>query len=240
MPEIRLVWDHSRRCAGEKIFEWMLVLALGGIDLTGEKRGYFERMYPRNCAGFTWVEVIVAIALIGILMALALPVVTTGSRRGHGQMTQTLSNLRQLHLATRTMALDGEREKNPALGWPGDIGGTFTNWVRQLVPAYLASNDFRKLSSAPGVWVSNGVDPAWHKVAFRVYAVDKTSSDAVVFLTSANFTNALRGGTPLDPKAKPYGDKGIVVFRKGGDGAILRKNQVTNTKLIGDYAPLCR
>lgn len=194
----------------------------------------------RRESAFTWTELLVIVAVVTVLFFLALPKLVTGGNMVKGQMTQTLSNMRQLQLATQTMALDGETQKNPALGWPGDIGGTFTNWARQLVPAYLATNDFCKLSSAPGVRVPNGAIPGGDRVAFRVYAVDKSSSDATVFLTSANFTNTLSGGTPLDPKAKPYGDKGFVVFRRGGDGAILLKKQATNTNLIGDYAPLCR
>jgi len=38
----------------------------------------------------------------------------------------------------------------------------------------------------------------------------------------------------------PFGNKGFVVFRKAGDGAILMPKQVGQTNVIGAFAPLCR
>jgi type II secretory pathway pseudopilin PulG len=198
-------------------------------------------MKPRRDAAFTWVEAIVAIAIIGVLAALALPAITsTGCGRG-GYMSQALSNLKQLHLATQSMELDGVTTGDTNLGWPGDTGGTFTNWVRQIVPAYLGTNDFCKLLSAPGVIVRAGKIPtSMSEGAVLVYAVSSNSPSDTVFLTTANFTNGPQGGKPLEAKAKPLGDKGFVVFRMGGDGAILLKNQATNAALIGKYAPLLK
>jgi prepilin-type N-terminal cleavage/methylation domain-containing protein len=197
-------------------------------------------MIPRQNAAFTWVELLVCLAVVGVLIALALPAVTVSPcGRGHG--TQTLSNCKQLHLATQQMAMDGLTTGDTNLGWPGDTGGTFTNWSRQLVSAYLSTNDFCKLLSAPGVIVPAGKIPeTMSGGAVRVYAVSTNSPDTAVFLTSANFTNSPAGGTPLDKNSKPYGDKGFVVFRKGGDGAILLARQVGMTNIIGSYVPLVR
>ena len=36
------------------------------------------------------------------------------------------------------------------------------------------------------------------------------------------------------PAGKPYGDKGFLVFRKAGDGAILLPKQFNNTNIIGN------
>lgn len=153
-------------------------------------------------------------------------------------MTQTLSNMRQLHLATQQMALDGESTDDKTLGWPGDTGGTFSHWAQKLVPEYLGTNDFCKLLSAPGMMVKLGKIPAkMSEGALVVYAVSTNSPDTAVFLTSANFTNTPAGGLPLEASAKPYGDKGFVVFRKGGDGAILLRKQVGLTNIIGSFVP---
>lgn len=196
-------------------------------------------MNPRSEAAFTWVELLVCIVVIAVLIALALP--SGGGGLTKGTMTQTLSNMKQLHLATQTMVLDGETTADKSLGWPGDTGGTFTNWSRLLVPSYLGTNDFCKLLSAPGVIVPIGKVPAsMREGALLVYAVSTNSPADTVFLTTANFTNGPKGGTPLEKTAKPYADKGFVVFRKGGDGAILLKNQATNAALVGSYAPLLR
>lgn len=189
---------------------------------------------------FTWIEALVCLAIIGILAALALPAVT-GSSGGHGGFTQTLSNMRQLHLATQQMALDGQTTTNPALGWPGDTDGTFSNWEIQLVPGYLTTNDFRKLLSAPGKIIDLDALPlTMRETAILVYAAREDSPGDAVFLTSGNFTNTPNGGMPLEKSAKPYGEKGFVVFRKGGDGVILLKRQVGQTNVIGSFVPLLK
>lgn len=157
------------------------------------------------------------------------------------QMTSTLSNMKQLHLATESMAQDGVATEDRALGWPGDTGGTYSHWAQQVVPAYWGTNDFCKLLSGPGVTVPAGKIPkAMSSCAVRVYAVSSNSPSSAVFLTTANFTNTPQGGEPLLESTMPYGSKGFVVFRKGGDGAILLTKQVGNTNLIGSYVPMLK
>ncbi len=63
----------------------------------------------------------------------------------------------------------------------------------------------------------------------NAYAVAENSSGDTVFLASANWTNY----SALTADGKPYGDKGFIVFRKAGDGAILLKKQFNNTNVIG-------
>ncbi len=196
-------------------------------------------MKIKNNAAFTWIEALVCLAVIGILLALALP--GGGHSMKRGQMTQTLSNGKQLHLATQQMALDGEATDDKALGWPGDTGGTFSYWAGKMVPEYLATNDFCKLLSAPGVVVKPDKIPAkMSDGALVVYAVSTNSPGDVVFLTSKNFTNTPAGGLPLEKSAKPYGQKGFVIFRKAGDGAILQQRQVGMTNIIGSFVPPLR
>lgn len=196
-------------------------------------------MNPRPQAGFTLVEFIVCLVVVGVLIFLAMPNISSSGPHG-GRQTQTLSNMKQLHLATQQMALDGVTTTNLTIGWPGDIGGGFSNWTTQLLKGdYLSKNDLCKLLSAPGVIVSAKDILATNHTALLLYAVKEHSDGGTVFLTTANFTNTPTGGTPLSPTAKPYGDKGFVVFRKAGDGAILKAKQVGMTNVIGAYAPLC-
>jgi len=196
-------------------------------------------MFHRNQAGFSWLELLICIAVIAVLISLALPAMPGGLTKG--TMTQTLSNMKQLHLATQQMALDRATTTNTNIGWPGDIGGTFSNWAGQLVrEGYLTTNDLCKLLSAPGIVVPPGRIPATNSTALRVYSVTANSGDFTVFLTSANFTNTPSGGEALQSSAKPYGTKGFAVFRKGGDGTILQARQIGKTNIIGTFAPMCR
>lgn len=197
-------------------------------------------MLPRpNSGGFTFIELIVVVAIVAVLVSLAMPS-TSGSGLGRGQMTQTLSNMKQLHLATAQMALDRATTGDTNVGWPGDIGSTFSNWTTALVTeGYMSTNDLRKMLSAPGVVVRPEKIPTENTTALRVYAVREASHSNTVFLTSANFTNTPTGGNPPSSSAKPYGSKGFAVFRRGGDGSILQSRQAGQTNIIGDFAPMC-
>ena len=154
-------------------------------------------------------------------------------------MTSSLENMKTLHLVTQQMALDGVSKGDTNLGWPG--GGSFSNWTAQIVKGgYLTTNDLCKMLSAAGCFVPPGKIPPMNETAVRVYAITKDSTGDAVFLTTANFTNTPTGGEALNPAAKPFGNKGFVVFRKGGDGSVYLPKQVGKTNLIGSFVPMCR
>lgn len=151
-----------------------------------------------------------------------------------------LSNMKQLQLATEQMALDRDSSGNTNIGWPGDTGGSFSNWVGQLVSeSYLSLNDLRVLLSAPGLTVSAKDPLTNNRTALLVYAVSTNSPATAVFLSTANFTNTPTGGI-VNHKAKPYGNRGFVVLCKGSYGAILQSHQAGHTNIIGSYVPLCK
>lgn len=191
-------------------------------------------------SAFTWTEALVALLIISVLTVLALPMIQRSLIRGCGSV-QVLSNMKQLHLATQQMALDATASSNSQIGWPGNTGGSFSNWMHQIVDGgYLNTNDLCKLLSGPGIVVPPDMVPTTNTTAVLFYAVTEDSVGSAVFLTSANFTNTPAGGLPPLANAKPYGDKGIAVFRKAGDGAILMARQAGDTNLIGGFVPLCR
>jgi Tfp pilus assembly protein FimT len=188
-------------------------------------------------AGLTWLELLVILAILVVLASMG-TVCGPPLESKPGQI-QMLSNMKQLHLATQTLALDGFTTENTNWGWPGDRNETFSNWVASLAP-YLSERDIRKLLSAPGRVVGARDPLASNSTAVLVYGVKEKSDGTVVFLSSANFTNTPQGGTALQPNSVPFGTNGFVVFRKGGDGSILRGKQVGQTNLIGTSVPLCR
>ena len=210
--------------------------AVSRFARSGE-RDDLESVEPRAVPGFSLIEALVVIGIVAILALLA-PSIVKNSIGGCGP-PQVLTNMKQLHLATQQMVLDGENTGDAKLRWPGDTGGSFSNWARTIVPAYLSTNDFCKLLSGPGKIVPAGSLPPNNTTAVLVYAVRANSDPSTVFLSSANFTNTPVGGHPLNPAARPYGAKGFVVFHKAGDGAILNPKQVGDTNRIGASAPLC-
>lgn len=190
-------------------------------------------------AAFTWVEALVCLAVIVILAFLSLPAISSGPHRT--PMSATLSNMKQLHLATQQMDLDATTTGETNIGWPGDTGGTFSNWTAQILAGkYLTKPDLCKLLSAPGVIVQTNNPLVTNTTALLVYAVRSESPARTVFLTSANFPYIAEGGVAPGRWSKPFGKEGFVVFRKAGDGAILKPDQAGDTTLIGGFAPLCR
>ena len=177
------------------------------------------------------------LCIVAILIFLALPQQGVGLTRA--QMPQALSNMKQLHLATQAMAMDGDTTGDTNLAWPGDNGGTFTNWVAQLVPSYLTTNDFCKLVSVAGRVTSPGALPVANTNGVVVYAVGTNSPARTVFLSTANFLNDPRGGG-FHPSISVFANHGFVVFWKNGSGAVLTNTAAGKLDAVGGYAPLCR
>lgn len=189
---------------------------------------------PLRSDAFTLIELLVVVAIIALLTSLALPNILKALTKG--EMTQTLSNGRQLYLATQSMAIDAATAGSTSSGWPGDAAApSFATWATGLCLGYVSTNEFCKLSSAPGVQVSNMPTSA-RETAFKIYPVQENSEGDAIFLITRNATVHGSGHDvtiSLDPAIKPYGNQGCVIIHRSGDGVILLPQQLNNNRVIG-------
>jgi prepilin-type N-terminal cleavage/methylation domain-containing protein len=190
----------------------------------------------RSLRGFTLIELLVVISIIAILASLAIPAISSALVRG--QMTQTLNNARQLTIATQTMSMDTTTAGGGTAWTVGSDGQMLTvdTFTQELMTnKYLTVSDLRKIFAAPGVIVpttSSNFTAA--DIAFSIIETRESSPSDQPFLITKNWENG-----ELTTNA-PYGDKGFIVFRKGGDGGTFsRASDATNPAAVTtNYADL--
>ena len=190
----------------------------------------------KTTQAFTLIELLVVIAIIAILASLAIPQIAAAILRG--QMTQTINNARQIHMATLNMANDYAVNQNPKLGWPGDLAKSadepvtnLTQFVKRLEKFdYLKKSDIAKAFSAPGIRAYDGTGEfTSENSAFKIYKVTDSDVSNVLFCATKNYTF----GKGLDAATSPYADKGFMILRKGGDAVPYFNRESALNKNIG-------
>ena len=190
----------------------------------------------RSLRGFTLIELLVVISIIAILASLAIPAISSALVRG--QMTQTLNNARQLTIATQTMSMDTTTAGGGTAWTVGSDGQMLTvdTFTQELMTnKYLTVSDLRKIFAAPGVIVpTTSSNFTAENIAFSIMETRESSPSDHPFLITKNWENG-----ELTTNA-PYGDKGFIVFRKGGDGGTFsRASDATNAAAVTtNYAEL--
>src|SRR4051812_35279350 len=191
----------------------------------------------KSSSAFTLIELLVVIAIIAILAALAVPALTSALSKA--QQTGTMNNCRQLYLAQFQMSNDGSATGDSSSAWPGDLTpalpATLLAYLNVLCgKGYLKGGDAIKMMNAPSasytanVTTASGVDqldtPAG-TAALKVWMVQDVDPATTIFCTTKNYIY----DTALLPAAVPYGTKGFVTIRKGGDASVFRVGQATDT-----------
>jgi prepilin-type N-terminal cleavage/methylation domain-containing protein len=200
------------------------------------------KIKTNKSSAFTLIELLVVIAIIAILAALAVPALTSALNKA--QMTGTMNNARQLYIAQFSMSNDGAATGAAGLAWPGDLaaGGflgaatTLVDYANILIAnGYLKAGDAIKLFNAPGAsftdTISSGppekLNPAaTGNASLKVYNVLDSDVANAIFVTTANYDyDKTLPGTVTTP----YGAKGFITVKKGGDAAVFRSGQAVYT-----------
>jgi type II secretory pathway pseudopilin PulG len=182
-----------------------------------------------NSSAFTRLELVAVIVVIAVIFFLAWPAFNSGLTKR--DMTRTMKNGRELYLAAFAMATDGAAKSDTKLAWPGDYPATsLADYCGKLVQNnYLQTSDLQRILSAPGATCNAAMSgpPAALVLsgnsALKVYKATRADPSDTIFAASSNYVY----GTPLDPKAVPFGDAGFVVVRKSGDAGVYKKGQAT-------------
>jgi prepilin-type N-terminal cleavage/methylation domain-containing protein len=186
-------------------------------------------------SAFTLIELLVVIAIIAILAALAVPALTSALAKA--QQTGTMNNGRQLYLAQFQMANDGAATGDNTSAWPGDLAVippdliTYLNNI--LAKGYLKGADALKLCTAPSAGFTatvttqaDGTDrlsAAGGTSALKIWMVKDVDPATTVFCTSRNYVY----DTALVATDVPYGTRGFITVKKGGDATVYRLGQAT-------------
>jgi len=186
-------------------------------------------------SAFTLIELLVVIAIIAILAALAVPALTSALSKA--QQTGTMNNARQLYLAQFQMSNDGSATGDTTSAWPGDLLSpptTITAYLNILCgKGYLKGADGIKLMNAPSanytanVTTNNGIDSldtGAGTPALKVWLNKDVDPATTIFATTHNYVYDVA----LNSSDVPYGTKGFVTIKKGGDAAIFRVGQATS------------
>ncbi len=175
-------------------------------------------------AAFTLIELLVVISIIAVLASLALPAITGALVKG--QITQTVSNYRQLYILTQTASLDNQQSGLSNAGFPADLASaTVAGWSNGLINGgYITNTAFASLWNVQGKPNTSALN----------IGVGSGSSPQNVFICTANITTTPQTPTTTLVGGQPYQLKGGALVTVGGAAfSVIGTNLNTNNYTFG-------